>query len=592
MAWGVPKLGTVVTDATGNFDLIEPVGVASGDLMIACIAMRGTAVVTPPTDWVAAATQRNTGDTDATDGIASGAMFYIVRGGSAPSLTFTRTAGDVAYGRIISYSGGSSTPLDTGSSETQAAAGATPTTPALVTAEDGELIVAMAAYGDQYTVSAFDAATDPTTASGATDTTTAPTNGSWIERSDSNTATGADTGLGIADAVKASAGSTGTIQATISSAAGRNYLAAAAFKLKHTFSQTETAFYEDGTEAGSTVISAGADSITRDVNSDSNIQLRVRLQETAASIGTSTDDYQLQYEKNDSGTYLNVGEGIADSYAESNRVASEDANIGNLNQGIAQSFTGDGGKLTKAVFYLKYNATGPTGSATAKIYTHSGTFGTSSVPTGAALATSANFDVSTLTTSMQLIDFTFSGAEQITLTSGTRYVVSMEYSQPGQNIQVAEDNTSPAHGGNSSYLSSGTWSADNTYDIVFYVYTKGLDVIGFNSGSLTDGNATTNRLGAGTGSFVAGEISEDGLVDNHQITASNYTEHLYSLTLVSAQLANNDTLDFRVLRNGATTGMTYTVTPRITVSKSGGGGNAYADWPTFQERGFRNWRFN
>jgi hypothetical protein len=117
---------------------------------------------------------------------------------------------------------------------------------------------------------------------------------------------------------------------------------------------------------------------------------------------------------------------------------------------------------------------------------------------------------------------------------------------------------------------------DATYNarpakIVLDVYpTAAAPVIGFNSASLTDGNATTNRLGAGTGSFVAGEISEDGLVDNHQLTASNYTEHLYSLTLVSSALANNDTLDFRVLRNGATTGMTYTVTPRITASKSSG----------------------
>lgn len=92
------------------------------------------------------------------------------------------------------------------------------------------------------------------------------------------------------------------------------------------------------------------------------------------------------------------------------------------------------------------------------------------------------------------------------------------------------------------------------------------NVLGFNSASLTDGGATTNRLTAGAGSFVAGVISEDGLADNHQITASNYTEYVYSLTLVSADLANGDTLDFRVLRNGAAIAA-YSVTPRITASK-------------------------
>ena len=241
MAWGVPIIGATVTDATGNFALTEPAGVASGDVMIACIAYKGTAAITAPAGWTApAALVQNTGNTDATDGIASGVMFYIVRGASAPSLTCTRTAGDTAFAKVISYSGGAALPFDVGSSATQGAAGATPTTATITTALDGELIVAMAAYGDQYTVTAFDAATDPTTASGATDTTTAPTNGTWIERSDSNTNTGADTGSGIADAIRSTAGATGTVQATISSALGRNVLMVAAFKLLPTAAITGT----------------------------------------------------------------------------------------------------------------------------------------------------------------------------------------------------------------------------------------------------------------------------------------------------------------------------------------------------------------
>lgn len=161
-------------------------------------------------------------------------------------------------------------------------------------------------------------------------------------------------------------------------------------------------FYEDGTETASTAIAAQNTNITRGVNSDSNLQLRVRMQETGGGVGgATTDSYQLQYSLN-SATYANVG-------------------------------------------------------------------------------------------------------------------------------------TAP--------------------------------VVGFNSASLTDTAATTNRLGAGTGSFVAGEISETGLASNHQLTASNYTEYLYSLTLGSAALADADTLDFRLLVNGATTGLTYTVTPRITASK-------------------------
>ena len=71
--------------------------------------------------------------------------------------------------------------------------------------------------------------------------------------------------------------------------------------------------------------------------------------------------------------------------------------------------------------------------------------------------------------------------------------------------------------------------------------------------------------GRGSGAFVAGEISEVGLVTDRQLTANNFTEMLYTLTLVAADLADGDTLDFRVLLNGATTNVTYSVTPRITV---------------------------
>lgn len=93
-------------------------------------------------------------------------------------------------------------------------------------------------------------------------------------------------------------------------------------------------------------------------------------------------------------------------------------------------------------------------------------------------------------------------------------------------------------------------------------------VKGFNSGNLTDGDPTTNRgtngISDGTGSFSAGEISEDGLIDDMQLTLNDFTEILYSLTLVSADLSYTDTIEFRVLINGGL--MLYNVTPKITVA--------------------------
>ena len=103
-------------------------------------------------------------------------------------------------------------------------------------------------------------------------------------------------------------------------------------------------------------------------------------------------------------------------------------------------------------------------------------------------------------------------------------------------------------------------------------------VIAYASANLTDGAATTNRLGAGSGSFVAGKVSEDGLVDDLGWTANNHTELLYSVTLKQADLANGDTLRFRVLRNGATTEMTYAQVPTLSVTEGAPAGGKFKYW--------------
>jgi hypothetical protein len=142
--------------------------------------------------------------------------------------------------------------------------------------------------------------------------------------------------------------------------------------------------------------------------------------------------------------------------------------------GSGQSFTGNGGILDTVRFYLKRTGA-PTGNAVAKVYAHSGTFGTSSIPTGSALATSQPFDSSTLSTSYSLIEFAFTGADRVTLTDGTKYVVTLEFSGggSGNRIDVATDTTSPSHGGNNVISSTlPTWIADSATDQVFYVYSE------------------------------------------------------------------------------------------------------------------------
>ncbi len=74
----------------------------------------------------------------------------------------------------------------------------------------------------------------------------------------------------------------------------------------------------------------------------------------------------------------------------------------------------------------------------------------------------------------------------------------------------------------------------------------------------------------GSGSFVAGEQeSKNGLIEDRQLTASNFTEHVFAIRLISANLVNTDTLDFRLRLNGAD--FTNDVVPGITIGATGGG---------------------
>jgi len=229
--WNTELLGATAEVASGNLTLTEPAGVQVGDLLIACISYRSNAAFTRPSGWNDA-TSQNTGNTTAnnTTSIGSGFMAYIVRGTSAPNLTFARTGGDVALGRIISYRGGApGVSLTATGSTTMGATGTAISVAGVTTITPRDLIVVAACGARANTFSAF-AATNPATSSGTNSAQTAdPLEGTWQERSDNSTTTGADCTLAIADAVRSTAGATGNITAT-ASASARHVVLIAAFR--------------------------------------------------------------------------------------------------------------------------------------------------------------------------------------------------------------------------------------------------------------------------------------------------------------------------------------------------------------------------
>lgn len=98
-------------------------------------------------------------------------------------------------------------------------------------------------------------------------------------------------------------------------------------------------------------------------------------------------------------------------------------------KGVGQAFTGNGSYLESIQWALR-RASSPTGTLTVKVYAHSGTFGTDSVPTGSPLAVSEDtMDVSTLATVETYYTFSFSGVDQIFLEDGVHYIATAEYSE-------------------------------------------------------------------------------------------------------------------------------------------------------------------
>jgi hypothetical protein len=336
--------------------------------------------------------------------------------------------------------------------------------------------------------------------------------------------------------------------------------------------QAASQVFAEGSETTSVALAAQDTTPSVSVVSDANVQLRVRLQAGADAV-LKTTDFKLQYAKN-AGAWTDVGSNPALlttwPFSQYDSWVKTDVRSG-------QSFTGNGEKLSRMAFDIHRLGT-PPGTYTAVLYAHSGTFGTSSVGTGAALATSTTvLTPATLSGYFGWVFFDFDGT--FTLVNGTNYVMAIVATNAGDAsncVEMVVDFTSPpSRAGNRCDYNGTTWTAQATYDYMTRVYTvpatPPTTVVGhyvptiYNGGgesALCEGQPTSQRLSGGTGSFVAGTQSMTGLQEGVGWSANNYTELLFALTLKSANLVNNDTLTFRVLRNGAAD-LTYSVTPTI-----------------------------
>lgn len=215
MAWTYVGKGSAITAASGDVVLVTTgVTIATGDLVIANIAYRDTPNFTLPTGWTLVAQETSANLLSASSSaIASALMAYIIWPGGSPDMTFVRTAGDVAIGNIVVYRGvkQSGTIVEVVAQATLGAGSSTHTLTGFTTVNPYALLVAAYATGRTSGCSSFRANTDPSASFPDTSLSaeTLVSFSEWKRRTDLSTATGADAGINIIDAVKDEVGSTG-----------------------------------------------------------------------------------------------------------------------------------------------------------------------------------------------------------------------------------------------------------------------------------------------------------------------------------------------------------------------------------------------
>lgn len=117
---------------------------------------------------------------------------------------------------------------------------------------------------------------------------------------------------------------------------------------------------------------------------------------------------------------------LADSYPEVYR--QDELDVATWGPTGQTFLSGASGTLDSCQFMLR--RVGPVaGDVYAQLWEHTGTFGTNGTPTGPALATSQPLDVSAVSDSWQTVTFAFDNS--VALTSGTPYVITVDYPTGG-----------------------------------------------------------------------------------------------------------------------------------------------------------------
>jgi hypothetical protein len=162
---------------------------------------------------------------------------------------------------------------------------------------------------------------------------------------------------------------------------------------------------------------------------------------------------------------------LIDSYDESNQTTNYTVTYGQSAHGQCFHVQGGNFSLDSCKFYLKRSSTSFDENSYAKLFALTGTFGSTALPTGSALATSD--PVSGIPTTFTLITFDFTGDDRYEMQSGVDYFIVFQDVDVGSapSYTIGRDGDTPTHDGNIAVYDEDTeeWRT-GTGDLIFYVY--------------------------------------------------------------------------------------------------------------------------
>jgi len=259
--------------------------------------------------------------------------------------------------------------------------------------------------------------------------------------------------------------------------------------------------------------------------------------------------------------------------------------------GAAQSFTVGVNAVfaTKVVVWLKGTASpnAPTGDITASIFTHNGTYGTSSVPNAITGVVSNTYDAALLTTTYEPVTFEFN--IPVALTASTYYCLVLEHADGTATDYVSVQGlaSSGTHDGNRSHDTAG-WTAVAADDIDFELYTapslNGLPGIEFRGITHSFGYdtetggisiSTNDQLAWGTALVYSGPsgTAQIGEVLVEDTAIPQWTARILAIDVTNTTLivdVDNGVVETTDTFTGATSGFQATVNGTPTVVSGGG----------------------